>query len=139
MKWWKWTNFVPGEAKHELRLVGMQHWHTILAKHLAQIVVFHSKFSPRGQSELLKCKALSRVIGHSNINRNADKVILVHRAAALNAFAANIHGMALTASAKVLGKDGSCEALTSTFWDRKLLGKSKEVVASAIKHKQDRF
>ena len=104
-----------------------------------QIVVFHSKFSSSGQSELLKCKALSRVIGHSNINRNADKVILVHRAAALNAFVANIHGMALTASAKVLGKDGSCEALTSTFWDRKLLGKSKEVVASAIKHKQDRF
>ena len=105
----------------------------------SQTVVFHSKFSLRRQSELLKCKALSRVIGHSNINRNADKVILVHRAAALNAFAANIHGMALTASAKVLGKDGSCEALTSTFWDRKLLGKSKEVVASAIKHKQDRF
>ena len=104
-----------------------------------QIVVFHSKFSPRGQSELLKCKALSRVIGHSNINRNADKVILVHRAAALNAFAANIHGMALTASAKVLGKDGSCEALTSYIWDRRLLGKSKEIVANAMKHKQDRL
>ena len=100
----------------------------------SQIVVFHSKFSPRGQSELLKCKALSRVIGHSNINRNADKVILVC-AVALNAFATNIHGMALTASAKVLGKDGSYEALTSNFWDRKLLGKSKEIVANAMKHK----
>ena len=129
-------NFVLREAKHELHLAVMQHWHTILAKHPARYL---SKFSPRAQSELLKCKALSWVIGHSNINWNADKVILVHRATALNAFAANIHGMALTASAKVLGKDGSCEALTSTFWDRKLLGKSKEVVASAIKHKQDRL
>ena len=100
-----------------------------------QIVVFHSKFSPRGQSELLKCKSLSRVIGHSNINRNVDKVILVHWAAALNAFAANIHGMALTASAKVLGTDGRCEALTSNFWDRRLLGRSKEIVANAMKHK----
>ena len=88
---------------------------------------------------MLKCKALSLVIAHSNINRNADKVILVHRVVALNAFAANIHAMALTASAKVLGKDGSCEALTSNFWDRKLLGKSKEIVASAMKHKQDRL
>ena len=98
-----------------------------------QIVVFHSKFSPRGQSELLKCKALSRVIGHFNINRNADKVILVHCSATLNAFTANIHGMALMATAKVLDKDGSCEALTSNFWDRRLLGKSKEIVASAMK------
>ena len=116
---------------------------TALAHYLGQapgqIVVFHSKFSPGGQSELLKCKALSRVIGHSNINRNVDKVILVHRSVALNAFAANIHGMALTASVKVLKKDGSCVALTSNFWDRILLGKSKEVVASAMKHKQDRF
>ena len=100
-----------------------------------QIVVFHSKFSPRGQSELLKCKALSRVIGHSNINQNADKVILVHRVAALNAFAANIHGMALIASAKVLSTNRSCEALTSNFWDTRLLGRSKEIFANAMKHK----
>ena len=95
-----------------------------LAHYLGQapghIVVFYSKFSSRGQSELLKCKALSWVIAHSNINRNADKVILVHYATALNAFAANIHRMALTASAKVLGKNGSCEALTSKFWEKSL-------------------
>ena len=69
-----------------------------LAHYLSQapslIVVFHSKFSPREQSELQKCKALSRVIAHSNINRNVDKAILVHCAVALNAFLANIHGMA---------------------------------------------
>ena len=98
------------------RDVALAHY---LDQALSQIVVFHSKFSPRGQSELLKSKALSQVIGHSNINRNADKDILLHQATALNAFAANIHGMALTASAKVLGTDGSCKALTSNFWDRR--------------------
>ena len=106
---------------------------TAMAHYLGQAPGQIVVFSSRGQSKLLKCKALSRVIVHSNINRDADKVILVHRAAALNAFAANIHGMALTASEKVLGKDGSCEALTSNFWDRRLLGKSKEIVASAMK------
>ena len=114
-----------------------------LAHYLGQapslIVVFHSKFSPRGQSELLKCKALSQVIAHSNINRNADKVILVHRAIALNAFGANIHGMALRATTKVLGKNGSFEALTSNFCDRRLLGKSKKIAASVMKHKQDKI
>ena len=85
-----------------------------------QIIVFHSKFSLRGQSKLLKYKALSWVIAHSNINRNADKVILVHRAPTLNAFVTNIYGMALMATTKVLGKDGSCEALTSNFWDKRL-------------------
>ena len=63
----------------------------------------------------------------------------MHRAATLNAFGANIHGMALTATAKVLGKDGSFEALTSNFWDRRLLGKSKDIVASVMKQKQDKI
>ena len=77
-----------------------------------------------------------QVIAHSNINRNVDEVILVHRAATLNAFIANIHGMALIATTKVLGKDGSYEALTSNFWDMRLLGKSKEILASAMKHNE---
>ena len=49
----------------------------------------------------------------------------MHYATALNAFVANIHGMALIAIAKMLSKDGSCEALTSNIWDRRLLGKSE--------------
>lgn len=103
-------------------------------------MVFHSKYSLGGATELLKCKALSRVIGHVDITRNANKVILINHKAPLNAFGGNIHGMALMATAKALAMDvDSPSALLNRFTCRKLLGSLKDVILQALDSPKDQL
>ena len=60
------------------------------------IHVIHLDYSSEAQAELMKCKALSRVLCDDPLTTNANKCILVAREAALYTFVGNYTGHVLT-------------------------------------------